>query len=467
MNARFAAAGGSGIGLGHLARSTALAQALQLRGVGIEATALGSDREIEIDGLRWEPGPGFDDAVFAVLDGYEIDAAAVEALGEMPHFWMHPPPDGFGDELHLDMSGDPPAGGIGGIGFASLRRSYWRGPSERRGGDVCSILVTTGGGDAGGAVAGLAAAARDALPGVRVRMVRGPQSRSPVPDAVDAVDAPPDLHPLLAAADLVVTAAGQTMLESLATQAPTIALVRADNQRRQAELIGRLGGAVIVDEAGLPDTLLTLAEDVGRRTELAAAGSRLVDGLGAHRLADTVLARLLSEDTFAFAGIRLRGATAGDSEMLLELRNDPDAYALYRTPDAVTPAVHATWLERILSDSDRELLIVERDAEALGQVRLDRLAGEGGRGHADVELSISLLPDARGAGAGKQAIAAGCLLAWVRMGARRILASVHPRNEASAGAFRAMGFRSAGRDDEGFDLLALDRASFDWPEPGS
>ena len=465
MTALFAASGGGAVGLGHLARSTALAQALQIRGVDVEAFVLGAEAKIEVDGLVWTPGSpsGRATADFAILDGYEIGAAEVAALGEMPRFWMHPPPEPHAADPHVDMSGEPSASGPGGIAFASLRNPYWSGAGDRDSTtEVSSILVTTGGGDAGGPVGDLAVRVRDSVPRATVRMVRGPQSTSAVPDGVDAIDAPGGLRPLLAAADIVVTAAGQTMLEALATGAPTVALVRADNQRRQAALVGSLGGALIEDDESLPFTLTALARDPDRRADLSTEAAALVDGLGAHRLADHVLSDVARHRAFGHAGIELRTALDEDAEMLFELRNDPSAYAFYRTPAAVSRDEHASWLERTLSGEGSKLLIVERGGEAVGQVRLDR---EGEHAGAPVELNISLGESARGAGIGRRAIRAGCLFAWIRMGAGPILASVHPGNEASRRAFAAIGFDLGGRDDAGFDLLSLARSSFSWTAP--
>jgi spore coat polysaccharide biosynthesis predicted glycosyltransferase SpsG len=93
--------------------------------------------------------------------------------------------------------------------------------------------------------------------------------------------------------DLVVCAGGQTMLEALAAGAPCIAVVMAENQRRQADYLAGLGAVRVSDEAGLSTAVDAVAADPGLRTRMSATGQSLIDGYGAFRVAfaiDRVLA---------------------------------------------------------------------------------------------------------------------------------------------------------------------------------
>ena len=433
----------------------------------MEPYAFGADRDIELDGLLWRPwgesrpAPA---AEVAVLDGYDIGPRALAPTDSSPpvRFWMHAPPADAAVDSHLDLgeTGD-------GIGSACLRRSYWPGPAgPAPGAEVRSVLVTVGGGDAGGPVGELAGEVAGALPQARVTMVRGPQSRSAVPEGIGAIDSPDDLRPHLAASDLVVTAAGQTMLEAIATGVPTVALVRAENQRSQAELVDAAGAAVIVEESYLATALGRLAADPTARRVLTERAARAIDGLGAHYVADRLLGIHSGSEAFSCFGLELRGAGVGDATFLRELRNDPEAYPLYGSPRPVEPEEHRRWLDATLASPNRHLVIIEREGQACGQLRLDRLEpSTDPEPLAPWELSISLLPAAQGAGVGRRAIAAGALLAWVRRAAGAIRAAVHPENTASLRAFRSCGFVTAGRDRSGFELLELRRADFDWTGP--
>ena len=226
-----------------------------MRGAEIVAVALGTDRATEMDALRWAPAdeiktldPG---AEVVIADGYKIQAADLAALRSQATFWMHDPgpgptasPGGNSDAasgLVLDISGQKGPGRLAGVEYACLRRPYWsrrRRSAARR---LERVLVTAGGSDTGGPVGELAVQVAGLMPGSQVSMVRGPQSDSGVPVGVELVDQPATLYPLLSAADLVISAAGQTMLEALCCGAPTVALVRVENQRRQAELVASAG----------------------------------------------------------------------------------------------------------------------------------------------------------------------------------------------------------------------------------
>lgn len=152
------------------------------------------------------------------------------------------------------------------------------------------VLVTIGAADSEGVGASIAAAlARDGR--VDVRLVRGPWSQSGVEgDAAYAVlDAPDGLAHELAAADLVVTAAGVTMLESLVLGRPTVAVVVAGNQRRQADGAAAAGAAVVVAPGDAAAAVFALLADHRRREELVAAGPRYVDGQGAARVAEEIV----------------------------------------------------------------------------------------------------------------------------------------------------------------------------------
>ena len=112
---------------------------------------------------------------------------------------------------------------------------------------------------------------------------------------------------------------------------------------------------------------------------------------------------------------------------------------------------HRRWLDGVLGDPDRHLWMAEVDGRPVGQVRFDRV-----RGYA-YEVSVSIDPDARGAGLGTGVIRAGCEELWRRTNAARVVAAVRAENEASKRAFSAAGFRPDGGAEDGFDRFALAR----------
>ncbi len=161
------------------------------------------------------------------------------------------------------------------------------------GGDVERLLVATGASDEGGRGAELAEAIRDALPGVEVRLAVGPWGCTRVPRGVTAISTSTGLLPELAAADLVVTAGGVTLVESLLLGRPTIALTLAANQHRAVAGIAEAGGAIGMPEGTSGEIILRsvieLVGDAVVRQELGRTGATLVDGRGPQRVAEALL----------------------------------------------------------------------------------------------------------------------------------------------------------------------------------
>jgi spore coat polysaccharide biosynthesis predicted glycosyltransferase SpsG len=180
------------------------------------------------------------------------------------------------------------AAGLGGLRHACLRAPFWGLPERRVRDRVERVVVTTGGGALRDAAVPLARAVRSALPDAAVRLVRAPNATFEPPPGVELIDGPASLLEEFLAADVVVTAAGQTALEAAATGAATIALPLVDNQQGNAAALAAAGAAVVVEPDGLDDALASL--DRGRREALARAAQGAVDGYGALRIAFRVAA---------------------------------------------------------------------------------------------------------------------------------------------------------------------------------
>jgi UDP-2,4-diacetamido-2,4,6-trideoxy-beta-L-altropyranose hydrolase len=153
---------------------------------------------------------------------------------------------------------------------------------------VRRVLVTTGGADAEGLGARVASGIADALPGTEIRQVVGPWGRGTDDDRVEAVYAPEGLGPELAAADVVVTAGGVTMLEACCLGRPVVAFAIAEGQSRALAGAAQVGAVVAVDVASAADVAARLARDVDARRRFANSARVLVDGQGSARVAAVI-----------------------------------------------------------------------------------------------------------------------------------------------------------------------------------
>lgn len=118
-------------------------------------------------------------------------------------------------------------------------------------------------------------------------------------DRVRVLYSPHSVRDLMLEADLAVTAAGQTLYELACAGCPAVAIETASNQNGHLRVLAEAG---VVVEAGdacrddltaiLRDLLPPLMSDRDRRQRMAAAGQRMVDGRGAGRVAEAILAAL-------------------------------------------------------------------------------------------------------------------------------------------------------------------------------
>jgi spore coat polysaccharide biosynthesis predicted glycosyltransferase SpsG len=304
---------GRGVGLGHLERMLALAEALRPE---VEVLVLVPDDDAALRQRVIDRGyapitargdtplrvasavaasPAFD---VVVLDGYVFDVELQRRLRERAPLTVV-------DDLRLladcDLAVNPSPGGealrpegarafLGGAAYALIRASVVsarevvsRGEREPR-----SVLVSTGATDPVGLGVSVSHALLDRDPTVAVTRVVGPDSIEPADKAwprESLLVAPPDLAGRLATATVYVGAAGTTAVQAACVGCPAVIAAVVSNQEAQAAALAAAGCAVVVDPPDLAEACLTLVDDPARRAEMAKRGRILVDGQGAARVA--------------------------------------------------------------------------------------------------------------------------------------------------------------------------------------
>jgi hypothetical protein len=259
--------------------------------------------ELERYGIRWVPAAKLDagEGAVVVLDSYR-PVADFQAIFASPA-----PVVTFRDDqrllplARLMIRSGPPSGRgseLAGPAYACLGPPFWSHRPAPVASRVRSVLVATGGGDRAGTAPALAERLRNELAPAEIRLVRGPYAPAVQPPrGISLVDAPDQLLGALVGSDLVVSSAGQTMLEALAAGIPCVAFVTAENQAESATAL-EVAGAVAVGDSpeSVVDLAARIADDLELRDRQARIGRELVDGRGALRVASAVLDLLGSPD---------------------------------------------------------------------------------------------------------------------------------------------------------------------------
>lgn len=299
--------GGQAIGAGHVGRCVPVALALRDRGSevvfvgafdGVAAWLLQRAAfEIRPPGDR-PCGLRASDWTGAVVDLYlsdgeqEVCALAgelpVATLGEATRCTT----SGIWVDYHVGSPDEAGPRRLGGPAYAPLDPRF---AAARRGRpDVERILVSAGAstmfGDLPPRMADAAAAAFPDAEVVAPRAVAAAATR-----AVTPLASPFDLAELASSIDLAVVGAGMTTYELACAGVPTVAVGLVENQRIVIDGCRTTGIALAVDGVSgdpipaVAAALDTLHDRVSREA-LSRAGARTVDGRGADRIANALLA---------------------------------------------------------------------------------------------------------------------------------------------------------------------------------
>lgn len=469
----------SQMGIGHVMRCLALAQAWQAEG---ESAAFVSScqsaalrRRVEDAGIglvsldRPYPDPRdlqrtlaeleVREARWMVLDGYKFDAEYQQAIRRAGHRLLIIDDMAHLPRYHADIllnqninakqlryAADPATELLLGTSYVLLRPEFhaWQGWRQNSADVASKILVTLGGSDPNDVTLKTIQAFEllDTCH-VEARIVAGPAHLNceTLRQAVDCSKCDvrlltnvANMSELMAWADCAISAGGSTVWELAFMGVPAVVVVMAENQRGLADelaqrgVIVNLGWHERVTPASIAEAVTRLMGCVDLRKVLAERGRTLVDGEGV----DRVLMRLRGER------IRLRRVREADGQMLWEWANDPAVRAVSFSPDPIPWLQHLKWLRAKLDDSHGVFCIAVSEEELpIGQVRCDV------NGHEAV-ISIGLDARCRGKGYGSAVIRQAARKLFQVSEARIIHAYVKAENDASLKAFSKAGFNKTG-----------------------
>ena len=326
------------IGFGHLTRCRALAQALRQQGERCGMVGPNFPYMTEYDQRlfdAWEPldwaGAESDavrlaelawrfGAATLVLDDYRVDEAYQLALRATRLKWLqfeartdHPiwahvvlnASPAYTPDDYVPALCNPEAHLLIGPRYAVLRHEFAKLEVRAPNRHVRKVLVTFGGGDdRGGILFALSTLLPRTSSEIRFVVVSGlnnPRNAHNIRQ-IQLIDSkrvkyeidPVALPEIFSSCDLAVMAGGSSTHEAACCGLPMILMTIADNQTIQAISWERRGAALNLGELSavepeiLASTFAQVLADVEKKTSMSVAGSELVDGLGAQRVAQSI-----------------------------------------------------------------------------------------------------------------------------------------------------------------------------------
>lgn len=335
--------------------------------------------------------------------------------------------------------------------FALLRREFRDASAREQNVEARRVLVTMGGSDPGNATASVVEAICSIPQPLEIRIVAGPanssmESFTPTlfgAHHVQILRNPASMAQLMSWADLAVSAAGSTVWEMCRLGLPAILISIADNQVPGAAELGRKGTAVYLGpaeglrSADIAAALMQLLHSPQRRAEMSRLGQDLADGRGAERMVTAMRA----------SPLHIRRATQEDCWLLWQWVNDPQVRAASFHSHAISREDHAAWFARRMNSADSAIYIAEDSGGIpVGQFRAEWNADK------DAVVDISVAPERRGAGIAASIITEGAQMALREAGLQQLHAYVKPANSASQRAFEHACFTRIGEEPMGGQL---------------
>jgi len=246
----------------------------------------------------------------------------------------------------------------------------------------------------------------------------------------NVTDIPEDMRQ----ADIAISAAGSTAWELAFMGLPSLLIVTAKNQRPIATHLAQSGATINLGwhNTCTPSDIVTALEKLRTSAEvrrtMSQCGQTLIDGNGAARV---VMA--MTGDT-----LRLRNVREGDSHLLWEWANDPDARAVSFSSDSIPWEEHLEWFHAKVQ-SPRCLFFIATDSEdvPVGQVRFDLTNDE-------AIISVSLDRHQRSKGYGIRLLRLSAQALFTVTHLSTIHAYVKPNNHASLRTFAKAGYTHGG-----------------------
>jgi len=472
LRIRILTEGGKRRGLGHLTRCSSVAQAFATRGIvptmicrgDMNPAVFGEFKDkARAEMWDWVKDPPrlakcLNGADIVLIDSYEAPKSVYAGIARSVPLGVYfddakrlPYPRGIVINAAAGAEGIryDDADGVRyllGCRYFPLRKAFWTSPARAIRRDIRTILVTLGGSDSGSFTPRLLNFLGTSRPCSTKVVIVGPgfgridDLKAAADDRTTFLETPnaAALRKAMRAADVAISAAGQTLYELARTGTPTVAVLVAANQRlnvrglAKAGFIEYAGPGTSRHMIGRVERALGILNDAGVRGHRSRIGQTLVPGDGALKIVDAIL------KSYVTSQFTLRRFEGRDARKIFLLSNQPDVRKSSFRRGAIRWADHQAWFQKKLTDKNSLCLIAEITGTLLGQVRFETL-----RERAWVSISVSR--DFRGYGLGKDMLTRS--IDFLRMhfpDLRTVVAQIRKENLGSVRFFENCRFGYSG-----------------------
>ena len=245
------------------------------------------------------------------------------------------------------------------------------------------------------------------------------------------------LAQLMFSADLMIGAGGSTTWERMCLGLPALVVAVAENQRAISQDLAENGYQFMLPQGALTTAvdwrlaITALLKDANLIKKVVGNAKKLVDGLGAKRVARIILGHFQLD-------VAMRKASIEDEDILFDWANDPFVRKNSFQQKPISLIEHQQWFSRKINDPNYLILIAEDEAGLpIGQVRF-----EFNPQLEQAHISINLDSLFRGMGLSKVLLSKA--IAYWRLfmpRCKKIIAEVKFENEPSKNLFLKLNFK--------------------------
>jgi UDP-2,4-diacetamido-2,4,6-trideoxy-beta-L-altropyranose hydrolase len=261
---------------------------------------------------------------------------------------------------------------------------------------------------------------------------------------------------LMAWADVAVAGAGSTSWEMAFLGLPSVLLVLAPNQERNATGLAAAGAAISMRDSQqmtavqLANLLTAVCHDQTQRQALSLHGRQVIDGKGGERIVSVLTG--LDDRFYTENSLEIRQATLQDALPIWRLANDPVVRSYSFHPDPIPLDRHLQWFTPKIASPESCFWVGELGGTLVAQIRYDRIDPE------TLAVHFAVIPGFRGKGLGTKALMLTGGRTCQALGAKRVRGIVFTQNIPSLRAFIKAGFQHVSTvQDRGHDCAVFER----------